>query len=79
MTNKMRLTRNSSNKRKKSLIFKLGNEKMELDTIKGCLSSKAAIISSEKHSFRKDGTKMKMYGRLTTILNGRPRFVISTT
>jgi hypothetical protein len=79
MTNKMRLTRNSSNKKKRSLISKLGNEKMVLDTIKGCLSSKAAIVSSEKHSFRRDGTKTKMYGRLTTILNGRPRFVISTT
>lgn len=73
---KMRKDRIRKFRKKQRLwIFKLGKEKMESATTKEFSSSKEAMLSLERLLRKRDGFRMKMFGRHTTTSNGQLEFV----
>jgi len=75
-----RLKKKLMGRKNQNLLISLhGNAKMVSLLIKKSSLLRGGILNSEKHSYKKVGTKMTMYGLLTLILSGLPRYLTSIT
>ena len=79
MTNNILSNRQTAKKNLKIWIMRLGKERMELVRIKRYSLSREAMLNSEELSRIKVGMKTMMFGLLTSISNGQPKYSILIT